>query len=259
MIRNCQVFRIQSESVQPSPVESSSRNQVTLDDCVRAASGALRRRLEGLRTVVRGEMLSPEEENRNFFAYTCSAETRAPRMMAFGNEPLPFIEVSFPIWKMKKWPLALVFDAGRRLAVTGACMASMLWYGKPSLVQPVRLDRDDFLSIMDRLASADFAQTGMIRRITFRNARTDGEAFKQVTLLGESLEETNLFISLRDSSRFITELSFLSPLFQAVERRLSCRITRLGSLTLYSSDMSDFEIVRLIEFLETGLTKIASL
>ncbi len=257
MIRLCQVFRIQDESNQRSSTDLPK--QVTLESCTRAASGTLRRRLEGLRGVVRKEILRSDEENSDFKAYSLSAETQAPGMMAIGDEPLPFIEVSFPIWRMKKWPLILVFDAGRKLAVTGACMTSMLWYGEPSMVQPVRLDRDDFLSMIKRVSSADVYPQGTIRRITFRNARTNGEAFKQVTLVGESLEETNLFTSLRDSSSFITELAFLAPMFQGVERRLSSRMTRLGSLTLYSPDMSDFETVRLVEFLETSLTNTAPL
>ncbi len=260
MLRHSKIFRIRP-SVEGNSEQAriSDARDVTLDDCLEAASGTFRRRLEGLRTVVRKEKIWLEREDPVFIVYSCSAEIRAPRVMALGDEPTPFIRVSFPIWLMRKWPLVLIFDAGRKLSFTAACMTSMRLYGAPSLIEPVRLTRDDFLMVVDGLKSDQFSQQGAVQRITFRNAEINGQSFEQVTLRGESLEETEWFRSLRDSSEHITDLAFLSPLFPGTGRRLSCRITRLASLTFYSSGVADFEIERLAEFLEPSLSNSVSL
>lgn len=226
---------------------------VTLKKCLHQASGFMKRRAEAFVSLVKNERISLEKETKTHYLISFSGEFRAPKLIAAGEAP--FVPINFKIWVRKKSGFVISFDAGRKLSGPAIALLSYITTEDPSSIEQVRLEKEDFLRLKDWILADTHSIPGEIKRIAMRDVSESGVKFKQIILSSSKLENSPLFKRLSNSASAITNLSFTTPQLSATSRSLSCRVNYWGGLTIYTRNLLDSEISKLIGTFETLFEK----
>ena len=240
MLRNCLIYRPVGEFKNVDDIDLS----YSLLDCAEQASGHLYSRIKKISEKIQNEKIVVNQEFNDHIEFLASLTVEAPRVTALGNLAPPMIDVTFPIWVMKSKPLILILDAGRKMAFPSSTILSMALFNKPNGILPIEVTLNNYLNMINGIS-----QDGIIKRISFKTTIINNHVYKQLTLVGENLQSSDLFNQGISSSQMITELSFLSPKIRQLNRGINCKVSRVGSVTLYTPDLLREEIVRFMCYL----------
>ena len=245
MIKNCVIYRYSDKFENTWNVDKDRIAESTLDKCLLNAEGFAKKRITALIELARNENLLLEKETQKYYEFTASCEFRVPKLLASGVSP--FVPVNFKIWLRKSSSVVVTFDAGRKLSGVGISLLSLATTDNPSLIEHIKLEKNDFLKLKDWILSD---KAGQIKRITMHNIERDGIRFKQVVLSSDQLESSLLFNDLLNDASAIANLSFVTPPLETTSRLLSCRVNHWGGLTIYTPNLLDSELSELIEVFE---------
>jgi len=249
MIKNCIIYKYSDEFRNAWEMDTNKLSKNTLKKCLQEAQGFSKKKIEALMELTKNERISFKEETQSHYIATFSCEFRVPKFIATGVSP-PFVPVNFNIWLRKKSSWVISLDAGRKLSGVAITLLSHSTIGNPSSIKPIRLEKEDFLSLKDWLLAESHIISGQIKRITMHNIVKDSEKFKQIVLNSSRLETSKLFYRLLSSASAIANLSFTTPVLKSTSRSLSCRINHWGCVTIYTPDLLDSELSELIEIFE---------
>jgi hypothetical protein len=254
MIKNCIIYKYSDESLKEWELDKNCFEEASLGKCLQLASGFTKRKLEAYMNLVKNERISLEEEAKNYYTVKFSCEFRAPKLIAAGAPP-PFVPVNINIWVRKKSGFVISFDAGRKLSESAIALLSYIATEDPSSIEQIRLEKEDFLRLMNWILADSHSIPSGIKRITMHDVDEGGIKFKQIVLNSSRLENSPLFNRLLNSASVITNLGFITPPLSANSRPLSCRVNYWGGLTIYTPDLLASEISELIGVFETLLVR----
>jgi hypothetical protein len=249
MIKNCIIYKFLDEAKDAWKIDKGRFSKSSLEDCLQEASGFARKRIEAFTSLVQNERISLEEETQTHHIITFSCEFRTHKLIAAGDLP-PFVPVSFKIWLRKESQFAASFDAGRKLSGAAMALLSYATTGTPSLIEHIKLTKEDFLELKGWILSDNHPIPGGIRGVALHDIEEGAIKFKQIVLNSPQLEGSPLFNRLLDSASAIANLSFITPPLNSTNRPLSCRINYWGGLTIYTPNLLDSEIAELIRVFE---------
>lgn len=249
MIKNCIIYKYSDEFKNAWKMDPNKLSKTTLKKCLQEAHSFSRKKIEALMKLTKNERISLKEEMQSYYIATFSCEFRVPKLIAAGVSP-PFVPVNFKIWLRKKSSWVIPFDAGRKLSGATITLLSHATTGNPSSIEPIKLEKEDFLNLKDWLLADSHSVTGQIKRITMLDVIENSVKFKQIVLNSPRLETSKLFNRLLNSASGISNMSFTTPLLKSSSRPLSCRINHWGCLTIYTPDLLDSEISELIKIFE---------
>lgn len=255
MIKNCIIYEYSDEFKNIWDVDERRFAQSTLEQCLQRAEGFAKKRIESFNELSKNAKLSLEEETKNHHIANLSCEFRAQKFIAAGDIIPPFLPVNFKIWLRKESSWVISFDAGRKLSGVALTLLSYATTDIPSSIEPIRLEKENFLQLKNWLLSEDHDIPGQIKRITVHDVDYNLVKFKQIVLNAPRLEQSKLFSQLAESALAISNLSFTTPPLKSTSRPLTCKITRWGGITIYTPHLLDSELSELIEIFERLYTK----
>lgn len=250
MIKNCVFFRYQQGHEAAMRAKAAAYEQTTLQDCVEASQGVSQKRLKDAMAVVRKARLSIGKQTPLARSITLSCEFRAQRYVAFTGEEAPFVPIEAEFWQMKGAPLVVAFDIGRRLAAVGAALISQASSGKPSALEPIRISKDGMTALRSLRAATPRGQTAEVRGAVMQGVDDGKDRYKQVALAGPDLQNSSFFGRAFDSAKGVASLTVLLPSKNPADRRLHCRFTHWGGVTIYSPSLLPDEIEAVVSVMQ---------
>jgi len=245
MIKNCIIYRYRGKFIDKWKVDKNLIAKSNLEECLNSSQGFEEKRMKALIELAKNEKLALSGDAEKYQELDVSCEFRMPKLLASGISP--FVPVDFKIWLRKKSSVVVTFNAGRKLSSVGISLLSYATTGKPSSIEHIRLEKNDFIKLKYQILSNG---SGQIKRITLQNIKHEGLKFKQILLSANQLENSNLFNNLLDSALGVANMSFITPPLESSDRPLSCRISYWGGLAIYTPNLLDSEISELIGIFE---------
>jgi len=251
MIRNCIIYELGKDHENVKSLKSSSLSNVDIKHCVKSAKGSLQRRINELSNLARNEKLIVKKSNRDNFVFSCSCRFRTRKLIAESDLEPPLVPVEFDIWIRREKPVVITFDAGRRLSAIANILLSYAINSDPSVIKPIRLEKNTFNELINWLLSDQRGESGEITRTTMYWPEIDSFRFKQLVLNAPNLQSAKLFKESLKSAEGISNISFITPPLSSTSRKICCRLSNWGGLTIYTENPLSSEISELIKVLES--------
>jgi hypothetical protein len=216
------------------------------EKCLRNAEKNAKKKIEKLRTYVRNERLSLEEESSEHYLLTFSADFRPHEHVSTGITP-SYEPVNFKIWLDRKSSIVISVGANRIQSKVGVALLSCATAGNPLSIESLRLEKENFLKLKDWVLSTIKEQ---IKGITIYDVEYEGQKFEQISLRSNQLGDL-LSGNLLNSASSVKNLSFTVALKYTTTYTLNCRITPTGELRIYSpKKLQDIGLSKIIEVIK---------
>ena len=182
-------------------------------------------------------------------SFDCTITLRPPALAGPSAQTIR-ARVGFPIWLPRLGSFVAIFGASRGLARTISQLLGLSLLDDISGISPYQLGRNEFSNVETWLTRSDHKAPGSALRVTFEGPVWKGTLYDEITIRRNALGETELFDSLKKACKNWRAFTFITPLFQAVGRQLTCRIESSGKLTAYTPTITPAEFDYLLEELE---------
>jgi hypothetical protein len=223
---------------------------LSIASIAREAPKSERRHLEGLAAYCRKERLSQEEGSRDFLLFKFEAEVRAPRLTASGDTEMPYVPAEFRVWVGKKVPWVLTFDAGRRLSSVATSLLGYAISQRATSIRPVKFPKKVFEGVKDWALEGSVNGKGAISRVTLEGVESGRASFRQVVLRANGLESSPVFHDFFGSANAVSNMTFFTPKLRSASRRICCKLSSWGGITLYTPQTLDSEIEELVRAID---------
>jgi hypothetical protein len=171
-----------------------------------------------------------------------------PRISRLAKER-PSVPIEFEVWSVKESPLAIAFDAPMKVARVAIALLSMILYGEPFEILPIKLNSSDFI----RLNNIVKEKLGNLTRLHLKGVKVPPGVARKFELTGSNIEK---FLNLDEILKRASSVHSLGFIIRppVVERALSFRITEWGGGQIYSPpDPLNHEIIFLLNLFEQVL------
>ena len=208
--------------------------------------------LHNLKKQITEEALgSPQQisDRRIEISFDCTIRLRPPALAGPSARTIR-ARIGFPIWLPRLGSFVAIFGASRGLARTISQLLGLSLLDNISSITPYQLGRDEFSNVETWLTRSDHKAPGSVLRATFEGPVWKGTLYDEITIRRNALGETELFDTLKKECKNWRALTFITPLFKAVGRQLTCRIESSGKLIAYTPTITPTEFDYLLEELE---------
>ena len=221
------------------------------------------RRMEALSKVVPGLELtfvrlttSPSRVHmllRYKYSIKISYISRGERKVKFSN-----VDVESDVdFRLRSGLLALYDIPLRRLARAVCELISLKLFGNVSSITPLVLEREHLTMLESWLKSEEYSVKGTIIRVTFTRPLLNGVRVEELTVKREALDQTDLYMSMKNSADKIKAVTFVTPLLEEIQKKVTCRIDSRGGLLIYTPNLRSADIDVLLSYLEKALGLIS--
>lgn len=202
-----------------------------------------KKKIERLKTYVKNEKLSLEEESDKYYLLTFSAEFRPHEHLSTGVIP-SFVPVNFKIWLDRKNSVVISVGANKIQSQAGIALLSYATTANPYSIHDVSLEKKNFIKLQKWILSKI---KGQIKGITICDIEYEGGKCGQITL--NQLENFPLSDNLLNSASKVKNLSFTIPLSTLRRHPLNCRITHTGEVRIDCTALSEHKLLKHVEMI----------
>lgn len=230
--------------VQPSRGgKATTEREYSLDELERFPGSS---RISELEVVQNGKLkIIQELKPHKVFQFSCEYLKR----LVAATKPI-FASLNFNLWQRKHGPLVVTFEAPKKASRVAVSLLSLVTYGDPFAISPIRLTVSDFRKLKKNILEK---HSGNLTQVILQNIRSEKGTIRRFLMTGSALEQfLNTDELLEDASK-VSGMGFAIRSFYG-ERRFSFRIKDWGGGQIYSpANPLDHEISGLLELFEENL------
>ena len=223
--------------------KATTEREYSLDELERFPGSS---RISELEVVQNGKLkIIQELKPHKVFQFSCEYLKR----LVAATKPI-FASLNFNLWQRKHGPLVVTFEAPKKASRVAVSLLSLVTYGDPFAISPIRLTVSDFRKLKKNILEK---HSGNLTQIILQNIRSEKGTIRRFLMTGSALEQfLNTDELLEDASK-VSGMGFAIRSFYG-ERRFSFRIKDWGGGQIYSpSNPLDHEISGLLELFEENL------
>lgn len=199
-----------------------------------------------LELVKNGTLIKTNElEPYRTFKFSCEILVQ----LVSATKPV-FAPLSFELWQQKHGRLVITFAARKKASRVAVSLLSLVLYGDPFAITPVRLTASDFRNLKEYIIQK---YSGNLTHILLHDIRSEAGTVNRLLMSGASLEKFLNFDQLLENASKIRGMGFaITPFYGG--RRFSFRIKDWGGGQIYSPAVPlDHEITGLLKLFEEAL------
>ncbi len=237
------IYRYSEESKNSWDINKDAIIESNFEKDLQNADKNAKKKIERLKTYVKNEKISLEEENQRYYLLTFSAEFRLHEQLSTSVTP-SFVPVNFKIWLERESSLVISIGANKIQSQAGIALLSYATTGNPFSIHNVSLEKKNFIKLKKWILSKI---KGQIKGITICDVEYEGGKIGQITLRSNQLENFPLSDNLLNSASKVKNLSFTIPPSTLRRHPLNCRITHTGEVRIDGTALSEHRLLEHVE------------